>query len=82
VREALWCAGRWWALLTGVSCLLPMMASPLLVVRTGCGMGLMPDPTVVAELELSVVDASSGGRPPHRWQTQKERKKELELEQE
>ena len=52
-----------------------MMASPLLVVRTGRGMGLMPDPTVVAELELSVVDASSGGRPPHRWQTQKEKKK-------
>ena len=42
---------------------MPMMVSPLLVVHAGGGLGQMPDPKVVAELELLVV-ASSGGQGP------------------
>ena len=37
------------------------MVLPLLVLLAGGNLGLMPDPTVVEELELPVVDSSSGG---------------------
>ena len=41
-----------------------MMVLPLLVLLAGGDLGLMPDPTVVEELELLVVDSSSGGQGP------------------
>ena len=70
---------RRWALPSGVSCLLPsIMASPLLVVYAGCGLDLVLDPTVVAELELPVVDAPPGGQVPPPAADMKGEKEELE----
>ena len=65
-----------------VSGLLFMMAYPLLVVYTGCGLGVMPDPTAVAELELPVVDDSSGGQPPPPVADVEGEKEKLEPERE
>ena len=65
-----------------VSCLLPMMVYPLLVVYTGCGLGVMPDPTAVAELELPVVDDSSGGQAPPPVANMEGEKEKLEPERE
>ena len=42
----------------------------------------MPDPTAVAELELLVVDASSGGQGPSPVAHMEGEKEELEPEQE
>ena len=64
-----------------VSCLLSMMAYSLLVVYTGGDLGVMPDPTAVAELELPLVDDSSGGQAPPPVPDMGEKEK-LEPEQE
>ena len=66
----------------GMSCPLPMMAFPLLVVHARGGLSLMPDPTAVAELELPVVDASSGGQGPSPAVDMEGEKEESEPERE